>query len=293
MTSNRSIATDLTGHEKPVRGNRSGFAWLAALVLIQVSVLTAAEEIKLNSLKVGSRTYRRVKILGVSVTDLYFRHADGISNVKLRNLSPELQKRFDYDPEAAKEAERQQMEEDSAYIETVAVDIETRAQKAAAAAAAAAELAAKKAASTEASLADPISGKSLVNQPAPELDFGVWLGDEPDTEGKAMLIFFWATWSAPCHKMIDEMNGYQRKFRNQLVVIGWSTEEESAVSQFNNLKIEFPLTTDPQGALATAAGVNSVPQAMLIDAQGVVRYVGHPAALNAAALKRLLAKPAE
>jgi hypothetical protein len=39
--------------------------------------------------------------------------------------------------------------------------------------------------------------------------------------------------------------------------------------------------------------VTSVPQAMLIDAKGIVRYVGYPAALNPAALKKLLAEPAE
>jgi peroxiredoxin len=288
-----SIASKSRPGKNACRHARTGFALLAALVLISASILTGAEEVKLNSIRVGSRTYRRVTILGVSETDLYFRHASGISNVKLRNLSPELQKRFDYDPKAAEEAERRQMAEDSAYFETVAVDIGVRAQKAATTAAAEAELAAKKAASTAASLADPLSGQSLVNQAAPKLDFGNWLGDKPETEGKAVLIFFWATWSTPCRKAIAEMNGLYKKFRDQIVVIGWSAEEESSVSQFSDAKIEFPLATDPNGALATTAGVNSVPQAMLIDAKGVVRYVGHPAALNAAALKTLLSSQAE
>lgn len=263
------------------------------MVVCSALIPLKAEETKMNTLKVGSRTYRRVTILGVSETDLYFRYSKGISNVKLRNLSPELQKKFGYDPKAAAEAERRQAEDDSAYFETVAVDIETHAQKVAAAEAAAADLAAKKAASTDASLADPLSKHSLVNQPTPKLDFGHWLGDKPDTEGKAILIFFWATWSAPCHKVIAEMNALNKEFHDQLVVIGWSAEEESAVSKYSDVKIEFPLALDPKGALASAAGVNSVPQAMLIDAQGIVRYVGHPAALNADALKKLVAIPTD
>ncbi len=293
MTGNHFIARKLVAGEPLIRRARNGFIRLAAAALIASLTMATAEEMKLNSLKVGSRTYRKVTILGVSDSDLYFRHSSGISNVKLRSLSPELQKQFDYDPKAAEEAERRQLAEDSAYLETVAVDIGTRAQKAAATAAAEAELAAKKAASTEASLADPITGQSLVNQSAPKLEFGSWLGEKPETEGRALLIFFWATWSTPCRKAIAEMNGLYKKFRDQVVVIGWSSEEESAVSQFNEVRIEFPLAVDPKGTLATAAGVNSVPQAMLIDAQGMVRYVGHPAALNAAALKKLLSSPVE
>jgi peroxiredoxin len=293
VNANCSIAQKLRAGESAIRRARTRFARLAALVLIPASILTAAEEVKLNSIKVGSRTYRRVTILGVSETDLYFRHASGISNVKFRNLSPELQKRFDYDPKAAEEAERRQIQEDSAYFETVAVDVASRAQKAAAAAKAEADLAAKRAASTEASLADPISGKSLVNQPAPKLEFGRWIGEKPDTDGKAMLIFFWTTWSTPCRKAIAEMNTHHKKYHDQLVVIGWSAQEETAVAEFSDVKIDFPLATDPNGVLARTAGVDSVPQTMLIDAQSIVRYVGHPAALNSAALKKLLSPSAE
>lgn len=276
-----------------IRRFRARCAGLMAVALILALAAMAAEEVKLTSLTVGRRTYRRVTVLGVSETDLYFRYANGISNVKLRNLSPELQKKFGYDPVVAEEAERRQMAEDAAYFETVAVDIGIRAQKAAAAAAAASELAAKKAASTEASLADPLSGESLVNRPAPKLEFGSWLGEKPETEGKAVLIFFWATWSTPCRKAIAEMNSIRKKFRDQLVVIGWSSEEETALTEFSEAKIDFPLASDPKGALARIAGVNSVPQVMLVDAQGVVRYVGHPAALSTAALKKLLAATAE
>ncbi len=285
---NFSTAFRWTAKAGGTRRLRSRFVWLAVLAGFLAAIPTGAEETKLNTLKVGTKTYRRVTILGVSETDLYFRHSKGISNVKLRNLSPELQKQFDYDPKAAEEAERRQVAEDSAYFETVAVDIETRAQKAAAAAAAAAELTAKKSASTDASLADPIAKESPINQPAPKLEFGRWLADKPETEGKAILILFWATWSTPSHKALAEMNLLNKEFQKQLVVIGWSAEEESAVSEFSGVKIEFPLAADPKGALASAAGVTSVPQAMLIDTQGSVRYVGHPAALKADALKKLL-----
>ena len=288
MTTNRPIALRLTPGRRSLRRARTGFAWLLALALIAALALSAAEPIKLISLKVGRKTYRRVTVLGASETDLYFRHAHGISNVKLRYLEPELQKRFGYDPKAAAEAERRQLEEDSAYLETVALDVGARAQKAAATAAAAAKAASLRAASLETSLADPTGDQSLLNQPAPKLEFGHWLGEKPETEGKAVLVFFWRTWSAPCRKAISDMNALQKEFHDQLVLVGLSTENEEEVASFDEVKFAFPLAVDPKGALDKTAGVTSVPQALLIDASGTVRYVGHPSVLKPAALKKLL-----
>jgi peroxiredoxin len=288
MKPTRSTITKLTPSKSSLLCVHNGCAWLIALALVAAMTLTAAEEVKLNSLKVGSKTYRHVTILGVSDTDLYFRHASGISNVKLRNLSPELQKQFGYDPVAAEEAERQQVQEDSAYLETVAVDVAMHAQEAAAAAKAAAKAESKKAASTEASLADPIAAQSLINEPAPKLEFGTWLAGKPETEGKAVLVFFWTTWSVPCRKAIAEMNNLRKSFSDRLVVIGWSAQEQTELAEFNEVKIDFPLAADPNGNLARAVGVTSVPQVLLVDAKGIVRYIGHPSALTASALKKLL-----
>jgi len=289
----RSISTGPMQSASTSARRRNRFGWPTALLLMVSVLLHAAEPLKLNALKVGNRTYRKVIVLGASETDLYFKHSHGIANVKLKYLTPDMQKLFDYDPKAAEEAERRQLQDDSAYFETVAVDVATRAQKAAAAAAAEAAVAAKRAASTEASLADAISDQSLLNHPAPKLEVDKWLGEKPATEGKAVLVFFWTTWSVPCRKAIPEMNSYQKTVRDQLVVIGLSAQEEKEVADFSDVKIDFPLAVDPKSKLAGAAGVTSVPQVLLIDARGIVRYVGHPAALNPATLKKLLAEPAE
>jgi thiol-disulfide isomerase/thioredoxin len=227
------------------------------------------------------------------VTDLYFKHDHGIANVKLKYLEPEIQKRFDYDPKAAAEAEQRQAQDESAFQESLARDVAEQTQRAAAKAATAAAAAAERAASTEASLADPISSQSLVNRPAPKLEFGKWLGETPETEGKSVLVFFWSTWSIPCRKAIPELNNLQKQFRGQLAIVGLSAQDEAEVAEFSEVKIGFPLAVDPENRLAAAAGVNSVPQVMLIDAQGIVRYLGHPAPLNATALKKLLAAPAD
>jgi protein disulfide-isomerase len=68
-------------------------------------------------LKAGSETYSNVTVTSVSATDIYFTHAGGMANVKLKNLSPDLQKHFHFDPKQAQTVELQQAENKVKYHE--------------------------------------------------------------------------------------------------------------------------------------------------------------------------------
>src|SRR5438128_1873454 len=96
-------------------------------LLLCASSLWAAP-LKLDLLRVGSKTYSNVTVIGANATDLYFMHSHGISNVKLKYLAPDLQKRFDYDPEEARTAEKQQVEEDTNYQNNLLSNVVARAQ---------------------------------------------------------------------------------------------------------------------------------------------------------------------
>ena len=181
-----------------------------------------AAPLKLDSLKVGTKVYRNVTVVGANTTDLYFTHSEGIANVKLKYVDESLRERFHYDPKAAAEAERQQTEDDSAYMAGLAAKVVAQAQKAA--------LAAKKAASTsEDSLADPISDQSLLGKAAPELEVEKWLGPKPALKGKFALIAFWAPWSIPCRKAIPQFNALQKRFPEKLVVVGLTSDSQEEV----------------------------------------------------------------
>ena len=110
-------------------------------------------------------------------------------------------------------------------------------------------------------------------------------------DDKALLVFFWTTWSVPCRKAISDLNGYHRKFRDKLIVAGISTESVKEIAAFSETKIDFPLAIDPKSRFANASGVTSVPFVLLVDAKGIVRYQGHPAALDASRLRKLLSVP--
>ena len=98
---------------------------LAALFL----AVTAAAQMKLNSVSAGSQTFSNVVVLGFNPTDLYFTHAAGIANVKLKLLDAPLREQFHYDPVVTAEAERQQAESDARYIEGVGREIKAEARR--------------------------------------------------------------------------------------------------------------------------------------------------------------------
>jgi hypothetical protein len=59
-----------------------------------------------ESFDVGSTAYRHVKLLSVNARTIVIRHEGGMASIRLRDLSPEWQARFHYDPVAEAAAEQ-------------------------------------------------------------------------------------------------------------------------------------------------------------------------------------------
>ena len=118
---------------------------------------------------------------------------------------------------------------------------------------------------------------SYLNQKAPELIVEEWISDKPETEGKFVLIDFWATWCPPCRRAIPDLNEYQNIFANDLVVIGISDENPDKVRNFNNPLIEYYSAVDTQKRTKTTVNVQGIPHVMIIDPDGIVRWEGFPA----------------
>jgi cytochrome c biogenesis protein CcmG, thiol:disulfide interchange protein DsbE len=118
--------------------------------------------------------------------------------------------------------------------------------------------------------------KSVLNQKAPELIVEKWLTKEPDRSGKFVLIDFWATWCPPCRKAIPELNGFQKKFEDKLVVIGISDESEATVSKFANPKIEYATAIDTKARTKKVLEVTGIPHVIIVDPKGIVRWEGFP-----------------
>jgi cytochrome c biogenesis protein CcmG/thiol:disulfide interchange protein DsbE len=242
--------------------------------------LQAAEPIKFDHLKVGSQTFSNVTVVGMNATDVYFTHDKGMSNVKLKYLEPAAQKRLEYDPKAADAAEKEVMQEDAKFKNSLASKVASP-KKA---------VATEKPVSSEESLADPISETSPLGKAAPDFSVDKWLTEKPDLKDKFVLLSFWATWSIPCKKAIPQLNALEKKFAQKLAVIAVSTEPAEDVEAITDPKIEFASAIDLKGKSRFAFNITTIPTVVLIDPKGVVIYEGHPAALNEKQLQTILGK---
>lgn len=92
---------------------------LLSFVVAAGVFIARADEEKLPLLKVGNDTYTNVVVTSHNATDVYFIHAGGMANAKLRKLSPELQKLFNYDPQRAAGAEQKLADSKNQYHQQV------------------------------------------------------------------------------------------------------------------------------------------------------------------------------
>jgi hypothetical protein len=83
----------------PVCGRSMRRLWVVVLAAI-LPVSFAAEPLKagaqLETLPVGSRVYRQVQVRQIGAGSVVFLHEGGLTSVRLQELSPEWQQRFDY-----------------------------------------------------------------------------------------------------------------------------------------------------------------------------------------------------
>jgi len=86
----------------------------AVLGFFAVALSAVADE-QFATLKVGTNTYANVTVTIVTATDIYFTYAGGMGNAKIKDLSPELQKHFQYDPAKAAAAEKKQAVANAQY----------------------------------------------------------------------------------------------------------------------------------------------------------------------------------
>lgn len=249
-------------------------AWLA-------SALSVSAAVKLDSLTVGSVTYSNVTVFGANATDLFFSSDQGVSNVKLKFLSPELQKQFHYDPTNSDKAEQQQIASDKLYQQSLAATLSAQAQATHQAA-----VLDTQTPYADAGLADPVSDDSPIGKPAPDLNFAKWIGQPPDLTGKFAIISVWSPKSSSSRRWLAPLNDLHKALAGKIEVVGVTTASEADVDQVTP-KIDFPCALDPDGKFLSAAHITALPCVLLVDTNHIVRYQGHPAAVTTNTLQTL------
>jgi thiol-disulfide isomerase/thioredoxin len=115
-----------------------------------------------------------------------------------------------------------------------------------------------------------------------------------DWRGKVVLINFWATWCMPCRVEIPDLVALQDKYRQQLVVVGVSEDEEGIdkVEAFaREHKINYPVVMANAELRKIFPNVVALPTTFVLDRDGRLakRTVGLLNARETEAVARSLA----
>lgn len=255
-------------------------------LIILLGILAGRPEDKLTTLQVGSEVYSNVTVTTVTATDIFFSHAKGMGNAKLKNLAPDLQKRFNFDAAKSSAVEKSQAEATDLFLRQAATN----------------RMAATKSQDDRVEIDGPtldengelvatkLYAASVRGQRPPQIIMEESLTAPPNFTNKFVLVDFWATWAEPCREAIPHLNELQARFKDRLVVIGLSNEPIENIRKMTTPKINYYVGNDTQARTLKALEVRALPHAILIDPSGIVRYEGHATFLDAASLEKLMAK---
>lgn len=126
--------------------------------------------------------------------------------------------------------------------------------------------------------------KTIQGAPAPELSWD-------KLKGKVVVLEFWATWCGPCIKSIPHLNDLVEQFKDKPVVfISVTSENEDVVRNFLKTRpINASIGIDDYEVLNKAFHVEGIPHAIIVDANGRIAAIAHPAAIKPENLDEVLA----
>jgi thiol-disulfide isomerase/thioredoxin len=130
------------------------------------------------------------------------------------------------------------------------------------------------------------SGKSRQNEnvvrfvrnPDPAPDFKVDALDGKalslaSSQGKVILLNFWATWCGPCRAEIPDLIALQQRYRDRLQIIALTVDEDDASvvkKVVAESGINYPVAMAPSEVRTQYGGIAALPTSFVLDTQGRV-----------------------
>jgi len=95
--------------------------------------------------------------------------------------------------------------------------------------------------------------------------------------GKDVVVLdFWATWCGPCRAAMPTLSEVTSEFRDRgvrLFAVNCAEAPEEVKDFVEQSGLELTVIMDPEGRISKDYGAEAIPQTVLIDRQGKVRFV--------------------
>ncbi len=97
-----------------------------------------------------------------------------------------------------------------------------------------------------------------------------------DLKGQIVLVNFWASWCGPCRQEMPILEQLNHQYRSKgVALIGVNVEPDSAAatSWLKATPVTFPILYDVDSKVSKLYEVQGMPNTVIIDRKGVVRYI--------------------
>lgn len=119
----------------------------------------------------------------------------------------------------------------------------------------------------------------LIGKPAPAFSMTKLDGGRvklADFHGKPLVLDFWASWCGPCMKTLPAVSEAVASFdpaEVSFIAVNIQEADSRAQSAIEKLGLDVSVALDSDGDVATSYLATAIPQTVVIDAQGIVRFV--------------------
>ena len=120
----------------------------------------------------------------------------------------------------------------------------------------------------------------LQGKPLPvALGTETWLSDTVDTEGKVVVLDFWATWCPPCRAASPILDELQKENPDALAVMaiaGQRDPQSDVQSYIDEHPVAYANLYSDSQAVYESFESKGIPLVVVISTDGIIRWIGNP-----------------